>query len=146
MHRGGAQGGRGGHSGWYVPFSYPLVTTEHNLPNTVPSPLAYADSILPMGGRLKNSAQNWREISNDPWVISTVSEGLWLDFQSPPIQSFRFPEISMNAEQMALCDSEVKALILKQAIVLSKEDWEILLAISSLFQRNKKRVLDRSLI
>ena len=28
----------------------------------------------------------------------------------------------MNAEQMALCDSEVKALILKLAIVLSKEE------------------------
>ena len=28
----------------------------------------------------------------------------------------------MNAEQMALCDSEVKALILKNAIVLSREE------------------------
>ena len=121
-NRGGAQGGRGGHNGRYLPFSYPLAITNHIPPNAVPLPVAYDILILPVGGRLKQFVQNWREISNDPWVINTVSEGLWLDFQSPPIQSFRFPEISMNAEQMALCDSEVEALILKNAIVLSREE------------------------
>jgi len=135
-HHRGAQGGRGGHNGRYVSISSPLVNFGCILPNSIPFPQANADTILPVGGRLKHFAQNWREISNDQWVISTVSEGLCLDFNSPPIQSFRLPEISMNEEQMALCESEVMALILKQAIVLSEEKFENF--ISNIFVIPKK--------
>ena len=72
-----------------------------------------------VGGRLRQFANSWREISNDPWVIDTVTNGLWLDFDSNPFQSFIRPEISMNEEQSSLCDQEIEALIGKGAIVAS---------------------------
>lgn len=72
-----------------------------------------------VGGRLRQFANSWREISNDPWVIDTVTNGLWLDFDSNPFQSFIRPEISMNEEQSSLCDQEIEALIGKGAILAS---------------------------
>ncbi|KAK4003718.1 hypothetical protein OUZ56_005473 [Daphnia magna] len=37
-----------------------------------------------VGGRLQFFAKNWKRVTDDPWVLGTVSEGLKIDFISNP--------------------------------------------------------------
>ena len=55
-----------------------------------PTPLPHT----PVGGRLKFFAENWEEITSDPWVLRTVREGLTLKFKSrPPLSTVPIPVV-----------------------------------------------------
>lgn len=41
----------------------------------------------PIGDRLRFFVDHWHSISNDPWIIQSVSEGIQIDFESLPFQS-----------------------------------------------------------
>lgn len=59
----------------------------------------------------------WEEITKDPWVLSTVAEGLSLEFTSVPSQSHIPENAHMNPSQFELCDTEVNSLIEKGAVI-----------------------------
>ena len=42
-------------------------------------------SQLPLGGRLKDYAQNWQVVLEDPWVLDTLTTGLQWRFHSRPL-------------------------------------------------------------
>jgi hypothetical protein len=48
-------------------------------------PLCNAENVK-VGARLRDFARNWVTVSDDPWVLRTVSEGLVINFSSRPTQ------------------------------------------------------------
>ncbi|XP_059352815.1 uncharacterized protein LOC132088282 [Daphnia carinata] len=70
-----------------------------------------------VGGRLKFFAKNWKRITNDVWVLQTVSRGFEIDLVSEPIQGGLPPPVSMSERMAMVCDKEVRDLIRKRAIV-----------------------------
>ncbi|KZS20378.1 Uncharacterized protein APZ42_012950 [Daphnia magna] len=78
----------------------------------------YGGSTTPMGvaSRLKNFASHWTSVTDDLWVLKTVSEGLRLEFTAEPVQKFLPSEITMSEEMTAICDKQVNELLSKQAI------------------------------
>lgn len=102
-YRSGQRGQRS-HRGRYVQSSLALTS----------SMLSSAPSRV--GGRLKAFASAWLGFTRDPWVISTVREGLRLELVGTPSQ-FNFPpDIAMGDAQSSVCDSEVRSLLDKGAI------------------------------
>ena len=41
--------------------------------------------VTPVGGRLSNFVEEWKRITNDPYVLSIVAKGYRLHFTSPPL-------------------------------------------------------------
>ena len=74
-----------------------------------------------VGGRLQHFANNWEEVSNDPWILSTV-KGAQIEFRSLPWQQKSPGEVQMNTEQSQALTEEVKELARKQAIVPAQEE------------------------
>ncbi|KAK4005815.1 hypothetical protein OUZ56_010939 [Daphnia magna] len=70
-----------------------------------------------VGGRLQFFAGNWKQITDDPWVLETVSEGLKIDFISEPTRGALPLPVAMSKEMGQVCDDEVASLISKRAIV-----------------------------
>ncbi|KAI9554908.1 reverse transcriptase [Daphnia sinensis] len=70
-----------------------------------------------VGGRLQFFAGNWKQITDDPWVLETVSEGLKIDFISEPTRGALPLHVAMSKEMGQVCDDEVASLISKRAIV-----------------------------
>lgn len=71
-----------------------------------------------IGGRLRFFATEWSTVSGDPWVLSTVSVGLKLEFTSVPSQVMISLNMCMNAAQvLAICEKEVLNLVSKGAVV-----------------------------
>lgn len=69
-----------------------------------------------VGARLSKFALEWASFTTDPWILSVISNGYLIDFFENPVQ-FSFPlDCVMNAEMTAVCDEEVKDLLLKGAI------------------------------
>jgi hypothetical protein len=58
----------------------------------------------------------WRTITSDPWILETVEKGLTLDFMSPPTQQKIPHNAVMSADQIEICNAEVKSLLRKRAI------------------------------
>jgi hypothetical protein len=122
-HNAGLQGGRR-----YVYLNPdPLASSQddpkppsHSLSNQARTfnPTFHEGGTAPMGvaSRLKSFASHWASITDDIWVLKTVSEGLRLEFTAKPVQKFFPPEISMSDEMTAICDQEVDDLLFKQAI------------------------------
>ncbi|KZS06356.1 Uncharacterized protein APZ42_030218 [Daphnia magna] len=79
-----------------------------------------------VGGRLQFFAGNWKQITDDPWVLETVSEGLKIDFISEPTRGALPLPVAMSKEMGQVCDDEVASLISKRAIVeikVGSEGW-----------------------
>ena len=70
---------------------------------------------LPVGGRLKFFIDQWKLITDDKWVLSTIANGYKLEFQNlPPFSGIR--ETHVNANNQAILNSEVESLLQKAAI------------------------------
>lgn len=70
---------------------------------------------LPVGGRLKFFIDQWKLITDDKWVLSTIAKGYKLEFQNfPPFSGIR--ETVVNASNQAILNSEVESLLQKAAI------------------------------
>jgi hypothetical protein len=55
----------------------------------------------------------WRVISKDPWILSVVERGFFIDFVSRPLQKTEPPESVMGQQMEAVCAEEVTSLLKK---------------------------------
>ena len=80
-----------------------------------PAPPSSESSVV--GARLAFFISEWVSFTSDPWILSIISNGYFIDFIDDPVQ-LRFPhDCVMSAEMAAVCDEEVKALLLKKAVI-----------------------------
>ena len=63
---------------------------------------------LPVGGRLKFFIDQWRKITDNKWVLSTISKGYKLEFQSFPPQT-GFIQTRATAHAFKIINSEVES-------------------------------------
>ena len=94
------------------------------------------------GGRIARFAVEWLRLVLDPWILSTVSQGLHLDFISEPIQFTIQPNACMDTQQHNCCELEVISLLEKGAIIRARDQGFI----SSIFLIPKRTVGYRSII
>ena len=59
---------------------------------------------------------NWEQITDDPWILSSVGSGFKLEFTAQPFQSSRPAQIFMSKQMSEACDLEVESLLSKDAI------------------------------
>ncbi|CAJ0963854.1 unnamed protein product [Ranitomeya imitator] len=53
----------------------------------------------PVGGRLSNFVHSWQNISNSPWVVSVIQQGLLIEFDAPPPRILRVTSPSSRETQ-----------------------------------------------
>jgi len=70
-----------------------------------------------VGARLLGFLHEWRKISGDPWILSTVAHGYRIDFLSQPHQTVEPPVGGMSDAMTEICDREVEDLLKKGAII-----------------------------
>ena len=71
----------------------------------------------PAAGRLRFFLENWKKLTNDPFILKVVQRYL-MPLLSEPTQ-FSFPaEIQMKWEEQILVDQEIEKMLEKQAIKL----------------------------
>ena len=75
-----------------------------------------------IGGRLKYSAEQWHLVTNDPWVLQTVRNGLIIAFSSPPFQRSMPRSAPMGECQSKICNDEVDSLLKKGATVVVQDN------------------------
>ena len=65
---------------------------------------------IPVGGRLKFFIDQWKQITDDKWVLSTIANGYKLEFQSlPPFSGIR--ETVVIANNQAILNLEIESLL-----------------------------------
>ena len=67
-------------------------------------------------GRLSLFSQNWETITQDTWVIQTVTEGYHIPLTSAPNQYSFPPTPHLSSEDTAVLEEEIKSLLQKQAV------------------------------
>ena len=88
-------------------------------PHSCPDTLSLPRSVLPVGGRLKHFAPEWREITSDPWVIEVISQGLSLTFKGslPPLSVDPKPiKLPMDPQKRKALLTAVKEMLSKRAV------------------------------
>ena len=70
---------------------------------------------LPVGGHLKFFIDQWKKITDNKWVLSTISKGYKLEFQSFPPQT-GIIQTRATAHAFKIINSEVEKLLEKAAI------------------------------
>lgn len=111
--RGSGRGaGRGNGRGSYKSakgYEHFLICIDFPSPSYIPE-----DSIV--GGRLKYFAVAWSCITDDPWVLESITNGLRLEFECfPPISDIP-KTIPMSQQMEAVCESEIRDLLDKKAV------------------------------
>ncbi|KAK4021224.1 hypothetical protein OUZ56_003143 [Daphnia magna] len=71
---------------------------------------------LETGARLGYFEVFWSSLSKDPWVMSSIREGVKIDFSSIPFQTIAGSNMPMGKDQTEVCDREIMALLEKKAI------------------------------
>ena len=67
-------------------------------------------------GRISVFLQNWETITQDTWVIQTVTEGYHIPLTSAPNQYSSPPIPHLSSEDTAVLEEEIKSLLQKQAV------------------------------
>ena len=98
-----------------IPVTWPKAT----IPVTWPKATIPVNCI---GGRLKYSAEQWHLVTNDPWVLQTVRNGLIIAFSSPPFQRSMPRSAPMGECQSKICNDEVDSLLKKGATVVVQDN------------------------
>jgi hypothetical protein len=80
----------------------------------VPSPFI----SFPVGNRLSRFGVAWSLFSTDPWILSTVFNGYFIDFIDLPFQHSAPAGCVMSQDMVAVCDQEIHQLLNKGAISL----------------------------
>ena len=72
-----------------------------------------------MGGRLGLFVREWSRITEDSWVLGTITDGYRLEFtETPPLLTpFRTTPVPFDPILASLLREEVRALLAKEAIV-----------------------------
>ncbi len=71
----------------------------------------------------------WSKLTLNPWVLSTVAQGLHLDFISESVQFTIQTSAPMDAQQHNCCEREVRSVLEKGAIIKPRDQG----LISSIF-------------
>ena len=69
----------------------------------------------PIGGRIKYFLPNWQVLTNDPWVLQTVS-GVRLNLSGTPNQQSKPPKPILDSEKSKALDMELEKLRAKRTI------------------------------
>ena len=64
-----------------------------------------------LGGKLKHFLSKWESITDDPWVLSVIRQGLELEFMVEPSHRGSPPQINMNSTQTLAINKEIKRLL-----------------------------------
>ena len=70
---------------------------------------------IPVGGRLSNFVKKWESVTDDEWVLTTIREGLQLDFNIIP-KNTGIKHTHVNAQNQSIFTEEISKLIQKEAI------------------------------
>jgi hypothetical protein len=106
---GDSRGGRG--RGNPNPRRYDLSLTLMSSPGILSTP-----DVVEIGARLSLFADRWSKVTDDPWVLDTVTDGLKIDFISEPFQRSSPRDVSMSGDMQAVCQAEICSLLKKGAI------------------------------
>lgn len=87
-------------------------------------------------GSVRFYVENWRKITCDPWIIDTIENGYFIEFEQYPRQNFPPKQISFNENQKELIDHEVLSMLGKGAI--EKSRYEKDQYVSNIFLVQKK--------
>ena len=107
----------------------PLEGAEEGpVPDGLPlplGPLCGPLAALPVGARLRHFADQWKNVTHDPWVLQVVRNGLSLLFlEMPPMSSKPLPfRLPLDVEKATLLRHEVHEMLVKQAIVPVKNTF-----------------------
>ena len=103
--------------------SAPILTLQEEFRSMSTPPefvsLGLLDCQAPdsVGGRVSYSLDNWKVITQDPWVLSVVKEGYQIEWVSKPCQMVPPFQPTFSPEMNSLVDTEVQEMILKGAIM-----------------------------
>ena len=100
-----------------------------------PAPPSLESSVV--GARLALFISEWVSFTSDPWILSIISNGYFIDFIDDPVQSCFPHDCVMSAEMSAVCDEEVKALLLKKAVIRISRPVDGF--VSNMFATKKKK-------
>ena len=64
-----------------------------------------------LGGKLKHFLSKWESITDDPWILSVIRQGLELEFMVEPSHQGSPPQINMNSTQKLAINKEIKRLL-----------------------------------
>jgi hypothetical protein len=98
---------------------------------------------------LSSFADHWIAVTDDPWVLDKVAEGLRINFLSEPLQRSTPREVSMSEEMQAVCKTEVESLLKKGQLRKSRMDRPVLSVLSLVYQKRleglgQSSILNRS--
>ena len=78
-------------------------------------PVSESSQVI-VGGRVSKCVSFWPSLTADFWILEAISLGVRIPFINAPFQSRPSANMSFNSEMRAICDAEVKSLLLKRAI------------------------------
>ena len=70
---------------------------------------------MPEAGRLQFCSQNWRLITEDPWILQIVA-GYQLELEATPHQRVAPRQVEVQGEMGQLIEHEIQKLQQKQAV------------------------------
>ena len=74
-----------------------------------------ASNNVPLAGRIAHFRSNWEAITQDSWVLQTIS-GFRIEFLQTPYQSHRPPQIPFTLEEERCMQEEIQSMLNKHAI------------------------------
>ena len=98
-----------------------------------------------LGGKLKHFLSKWESITDDPWILSVIRQGLELEFMVDPTHQGSPPQINMNSTQKLAINEEIKRLLtigcikevkrterlfLSNIFTVPKKNWDLRLVIN----------------
>ena len=88
-----------------------------------------------VAGKIKYYYNNWKNITNDRFILDIVKYGLKIDFKSKP-QLANVPKIPHNAKDISIINLEINKLLKKGVITKCQKEEDDF--ISTVFVREKK--------
>ncbi len=89
------------------------VSRRYELSHLIPS-RPYSCSQFPesvkVGSRLLDFANVWATVTDDPWLLNTVKNGLVINNLSQPAQNLLPRDVMMSDEMQSVCNSELSSL------------------------------------
>jgi len=72
-------------------------------------------AALPLAGHLTHFQGNWEAITQDNWVLQTIS-GFRIEFLQKPYQARRPPQITFTQKEEECMQEEIQSMLSKHAI------------------------------
>jgi len=95
---------------------------------------------VPVGGRLTHFADEWVNVTSDPWVLQTVTTGYRIEFTGYPRLSRvpRWTPVPRAEDQRRCLEDHIQELLAKSAVRLIDPQPSDLAFYSTLFMVTKK--------